>query len=65
LLEALYDEVTRLGGSITAEQGVGRLKAASVKKRKSEAEWKMIESFKTTLDAHGILNSGVLFGSSV
>jgi FAD/FMN-containing dehydrogenase len=65
LLEALYDEVTRLGGSISAEHGVGRLKAASVKKRKTETEWKMMESFKTTLDAHGILNSGVLFDSSV
>lgn len=41
------------------------IKAASVKKRKTEAEWKMMESFKTTLDAHGILNSGVLFDSSV
>ncbi len=25
----------------------------------------MMESFKTTLDAYGILNSGVLFDSSV
>jgi hypothetical protein len=41
------------------------IKAASVKKRKAEAEWKMMESFKTTLDAHGILSSGVLFDSSV
>jgi len=37
----------------------------SVKKRKAEAEWKMMESFKTTLDAYGILNSGALFDSSV
>jgi len=63
LLEALYDEVQRRGGSISAEHGLGRLKSRSVQKRKSACEWQLAESLKKTLDPKYTLNPDVIFGS--
>jgi FAD/FMN-containing dehydrogenase len=63
LLDALYDEVERLDGSISAEHGVGRLKAASVQKRKSLFELGLAASLKRALDPASILNPDVIFGT--
>jgi FAD/FMN-containing dehydrogenase len=64
LLEALYDEVTQLGGSISAEHGIGRLKSYSVGKRKSDVELRLAHSIKRLLDPCSILNPGVIFGTA-
>jgi FAD/FMN-containing dehydrogenase len=61
LLEALYDEVTKLRGSISAEHGIGRLKSNSMAKRKSEVELRLARSIKQLLDPSSILNPGVIF----
>lgn len=60
LLEALYDEVTKLRGSISAEHGIGRLKSQSMAKRKSEVELRLARSIKRLLDPSSILNPGVI-----
>jgi FAD/FMN-containing dehydrogenase len=61
LLEALYDEATQLGGSISAEHGIGRLKSDSMAKRKSEVERRLARSIKRLLDPSSVLNPGVIF----
>jgi FAD/FMN-containing dehydrogenase len=61
LLEALYDEVTKLRGSISAEHGIGRLKSNSMAKRKSDVELRLARSIKQLLDPSSILNPGVIF----
>jgi FAD/FMN-containing dehydrogenase len=61
LLEALYNEVTQLGGSISAEHGIGRLKSDSMAKRKSEVERRLARSIKRLLDPSSVLNPGVIF----
>jgi FAD/FMN-containing dehydrogenase len=61
LLETLYKEVTRLGGSISAEHGVGRLKSRSIQKLKSDFEMRIARSIKNLLDPQSVLNPGVIF----
>ncbi|WP_343559745.1 FAD-binding oxidoreductase [Kiloniella sp. b19] len=57
----LHDLVSRFGGSISAEHGIGRRKAAENRERKSPVEWQMMESIKQALDPKGIMNPGCLF----
>jgi FAD/FMN-containing dehydrogenase len=61
-LEFLFDQVSMLGGSISAEHGVGRIKAAAVWKRKPEIELALSLALKDLLDPGGTLNPGVMFG---
>jgi FAD/FMN-containing dehydrogenase len=60
LLEALFEEVDRLGGSISAEHGVGRLKRDAIARRKSPAALAVMRSLKQVLDPATILNPGVV-----
>ena len=64
LTPALHDLVTRLGGSIAAEHGIGRLKASENKARKSATEWAMMHSIKRAFDPHNLMNPGCLFPES-
>ena len=64
LTPALHDLVTRLGGSIAAEHGIGRLKASENKSRKSATEWAMMHSIKRAFDPHNLMNPGCLFPES-
>ncbi len=52
-----------LGGSISAEHGIGRLKAAELAARKSPLELELMRRLKEALDPAGILNPGVILAS--
>ncbi|MEO5689504.1 MAG: FAD-binding oxidoreductase [Burkholderiaceae bacterium] len=58
--QCVYDVVARLGGTISAEHGIGRLKRAELAARKPAAALAMMRSIKTALDPRGLLNPGVL-----
>jgi FAD/FMN-containing dehydrogenase len=53
-----YDIVHRLGGSISAEHGIGVLKRDSLPLYKSALELELMRAVKRTLDPRGIMNPG-------
>ncbi len=55
---AVFDLVESLGGSISAEHGIGRLKAAELAHRTDPVELAVMHSLKRALDPQGILNPG-------
>ncbi len=55
---AVFDLVQQLGGSISAEHGIGRLKREMMAKIKSPAEIEMMKGLKRLFDPKGILNPG-------
>ena len=55
---AMFDLVESLGGSISAEHGIGRLKAAEFARRADPVELAVMHELKRTLDPKGILNPG-------
>jgi FAD/FMN-containing dehydrogenase len=61
LTDAVLDIVIRSGGSISAEHGVGRAKAAWLERARSAPELAAMRAIKVALDPLGILNPGVLF----
>lgn len=54
----VHDIVTALGGSISAEHGIGRLKPAELARYKSPVELALMRRIKNTLDPVGIMNPG-------
>jgi FAD/FMN-containing dehydrogenase len=58
LESAMFDLVESLGGSISAEHGIGRLKAGELAKRADPVELATMRALKTALDPNGILNPG-------
>jgi FAD/FMN-containing dehydrogenase len=56
--EAVFDIVLKLGGSISAEHGIGRLKRDYMPIIKSPVELAMMKDLKRLLDPNGILNPG-------
>jgi len=56
--EAVHQIVLDLGGSISAEHGIGRMKREKLKKVKSEVEIDIMRGIKDLLDPKGILNPG-------
>ena len=66
--EAIIDAVLRRvisdGGSISAEHGVGVMKAPWVTAARGEADVAAMRSIKHALDPRGMLNPGVLFPSA-
>jgi FAD/FMN-containing dehydrogenase len=54
----VYDAVMRHGGSISAEHGVGSLKADALPRYKSPVALGMMRAIKRALDPAGILNPG-------
>lgn len=55
---AIYDLVAELGGSFSAEHGVGRLKKPYLKRYRGGAEIALMRRLKATLDPGNILNPG-------
>ena len=55
---AIYDLVAELGGSFSAEHGVGRVKRQFLTKYRSEAELSLMRTLKKALDPNNILNPG-------
>ncbi len=56
----VFDVVAGLGGSISAEHGIGRLKRAELATRKSALELELMRTLKSALDPNGILNPGAV-----
>jgi FAD/FMN-containing dehydrogenase len=57
---AVHEIVLDLGGTISAEHGIGRLKRDLLPRAKPEVELAMMRKIKTALDPNGILNPGKL-----
>jgi FAD/FMN-containing dehydrogenase len=54
----VYDLVSRLGGSISAEHGIGRIKRPYLSLSRTAPELALMSQMKRTLDPAGILNPG-------
>ncbi|RDE10567.1 FAD-binding oxidoreductase [Pelagibacterium lacus] len=59
---AIYKVVLEMGGSISAEHGIGQLKTALLKEVKDPTALKMMRAIKSALDPKGILNPGKMLG---
>ena len=54
----VHDIVHELGGSISAEHGIGQLKREELLRYKSPVEMDMMRAVKRALDPTGIMNPG-------
>ncbi len=54
----VYDVVASLGGSISAEHGLGQLKREEIRRRKTPLELELMRTLKQALDPNGIMNPG-------
>jgi FAD/FMN-containing dehydrogenase len=62
--QRILEVVARLGGSISAEHGIGRLKAAQLPLARSADEIAWMRQLRGTVDPDDLLNPGVLFTGS-
>lgn len=62
LTERVFALVARLGGSISAEHGIGRAKTGWVNLGRGEVDRKFMAGIKRLADPDGRMNPGVLFG---
>jgi FAD/FMN-containing dehydrogenase len=58
---AIHDLVSELGGSFSAEHGIGRLKVDELERYALPAELELMRAIKRAFDPNGILNPGKLF----
>ncbi len=56
----VYDTVAALGGSISAEHGLGQLKREEILRHKGPLELELMRALKRTLDPKGLMNPGKL-----
>ncbi|MCK9913283.1 FAD-binding oxidoreductase [Microbacteriaceae bacterium K1510] len=61
LTNAVHETVWRLGGTISAEHGIGRIHVEERLRQKSQVEIAISRRLKDTLDPRGTLNLGVIF----
>jgi FAD/FMN-containing dehydrogenase len=54
----VYEAVDALGGSISAEHGLGQLKRDAIRGHKSPLELELMRALKRTLDPAGLMNPG-------
>jgi len=54
----VYESVDALGGSISAEHGLGQLKRAEIALHKSPLELELMRAVKQALDPQGLMNPG-------
>ncbi|MFD0980400.1 FAD-binding oxidoreductase [Tropicimonas aquimaris] len=58
VLEAVEDVALSLGGSFSAEHGIGKSKLASMRRRKSPVALAVMRQLKGALDPQGLMNPG-------
>jgi FAD/FMN-containing dehydrogenase len=58
IARAVHDTVVEMGGSISAEHGIGQLKRDELAHVKSAVEMDLMRAIKAALDPKGILNPG-------
>jgi FAD/FMN-containing dehydrogenase len=56
----VHDAVHARGGSISAEQGIGRIRTADLLRYKPPVELRLMQAIKQAIDPRGLLNPGVL-----
>jgi len=56
----VYEVVDALGGSISAEHGLGQLKRDEIRRHKSALELELMRTLKKALDPQGLMNPGKL-----
>ncbi|MCC6210892.1 MAG: FAD-binding oxidoreductase [Burkholderiales bacterium] len=56
----VYDVVDALGGSISAEHGLGQLKRGEIQRHKTALELELMRALKKALDPQGLMNPGKL-----
>jgi len=54
----VYQVVRELGGSISAEHGIGQLKRETIREYKDPLELELMRSIKQVFDPHGLMNPG-------
>jgi FAD/FMN-containing dehydrogenase len=54
----VYDIVNELGGSISAEHGLGQLKREEIRHYKSDVEMELMQAVKQAIDPRGLMNPG-------
>ncbi|WP_341366628.1 FAD-binding oxidoreductase [Yoonia sp. BS5-3] len=64
LVEAVEDVVQELGGSFSAEHGIGVSKLETMKRRKDPVALDAMRAIKSALDPNGILNPGKVVPSA-
>ena len=62
---AIYDIVLRLGGSVSAEHGIGQMKTGLLRKIKDPVALEMMRAVKSALDPNGILNPGKMLDREI
>lgn len=58
----VHDIVIALGGSISAEHGIGQYRVSELARSKSDAELQLARAIKLALDPHLLLNPGKVLG---
>lgn len=58
--EGIHDRVMALGGTFSAEHGIGRLKVAELARRGDPTRLAAMRAIKAALDPHGIMNPGAV-----
>jgi FAD/FMN-containing dehydrogenase len=56
----VYHAVAELGGSISAEHGLGQLKREEIRHHKAPLELELMRALKRALDPHEVMNPGKL-----
>jgi FAD/FMN-containing dehydrogenase len=56
--KTVYDRTSAMGGSISAEHGIGRLRRGELVTYKSPVALDVMRGIKATLDPNGIMNPG-------
>ena len=60
--DAIYEVVLKLGGSVSAEHGIGQLKVDLLKRVKDPVALATMRTIKRALDPNGIMNPGKMLG---
>ncbi len=60
IADAVHGVVIRMGGSVSAEHGIGRMKRTLLTEVKSKVEIDLMRKIKAALDPQGLLNPGKL-----